>query len=317
MKSSLTTSLAAVAAAALLTTSVWAQPPGGGRPGRFNPLMQVFDADGDGALSAAEVAAATEKLKTLDGDGDGQVSGAELLAALPARQGRTGRGGAGQGQRGPGRPPQTAAAGELQKQSLAKNDVERKILATIAQMQAGPGFANVSNTDGRLLRLLAETIDAQRIVEIGTSTGESAVWFALALKATGGQISTHEIDDGRAAVATENFRKAGVDDIVTLVMGDAHQTVARYMDPADPLFIDASQGEAIDILFLDADKEGYVDYLEQLLPLVRPGGLVIAHNMNTRQADRRFVTAITEDPQLETLILLKEGTGVGVTLKKR
>ena len=53
------------------------------------------------------------------------------------------------------------------------------------------------------------------------------------------------------------------------------------------------------------------------MPLLPPGGLIIAHNMNTRQADLRFVKAITENPQLETLILLKEGTGVGVTLKKR
>ena len=51
--------------------------------------------------------------------------------------------------------------------------------------------------------------------------------------------------------------------------------------------------------------------------LLRPGGLVIAHNMNTRQADPDYVKAITENPDLETLILLKEGTGVGVTLKKR
>ncbi|UCE48232.1 MAG: hypothetical protein JSW47_21860, partial [Phycisphaerales bacterium] len=73
----------------------------------------------------------------------------------------------------------------------------------------------------------------------------------------------------------------------------------------------------IDILFLDADKEGYVDYLNKLLPLIRPGGLIIAHNMNTRQADPRYVEAITTNSELETLLLLREGTGVSVTLKKR
>ena len=99
------------------------------------------------------------------------------------------------------------------------------------------------------------------------------------------------------------FKKAGVDDLITLVLGDAHEAVKRYDEP-------------IDILFLDADKEGYIDYLEKLLPLIRPGGLVIAHNMNTRQPDLRYVKAITENPELETLILLKEGTGVSVTLKK-
>ena len=87
-------------------------------------------------------------------------------------------------------------------------------------------------------------------------------------------------------------------------MGDAHETVKQHKDP-------------IDVLFLDADKEGYIDYLDKLLPLVRPGGLVIAHNMNTRQADPNFLKAITENPELETMILLKEGMGVGVSLKKR
>ena len=71
------------------------------------------------------------------------------------------------------------------------------------------------------------------------------------------------------------------------------------------------------MVFLDADKEGYIDYLNKLLPLVKPGGLVIAHNMNPGQADPAFVKAITENPELETLILLREGTGVSVTLKKR
>jgi predicted O-methyltransferase YrrM len=126
----------------------------------------------------------------------------------------------------------------------------------------------------------------------------------MALQSTGGHLYTHEIDPGRAQTARQNFEKAGVAGIVTLIEGDAHQNVSQHSQP-------------IDILFLDADKEGYIDYLDQLLPLVKPGGLVIAHNMNTRQADARFVKAITEDKSLETLILLKEGTGVGVTLKKR
>jgi predicted O-methyltransferase YrrM len=64
-------------------------------------------------------------------------------------------------------------------------------------------------------------------------------------------------------------------------------------------------------------KEGYIDYLEKLLPLVRPGGLILAHNMNGRMADPNYVKAITTNPDLETLILLREGAGVGVTLKKK
>jgi len=171
-------------------------------------------------------------------------------------------------------------------------------------MRRGTRFANVSTTDGRLLRLLTEAIGAKLAVEIGTSTGESGVWLALALRTTGGRLVTYEIDPGRAKIAQANFQKAGVDDLVTIVLGDAHEKVK-------------DQGGPIDVLFLDADKPGYVDYLEKLLPKIRPGGLVIAHNARTPAPDPRFMKAITQDPNLETAFLLMEGSGVSVTLKKR
>ena len=112
------------------------------------------------------------------------------------------------------------------------------------------------------------------------------------------------MDPGRAKIAADNFKKAGVDDLVTIVLGNAHETVKRQKEP-------------IDILFLDADKDGYIDYLEKLVPLLRPGGLIIAHNMNARMADPRYMEAITKNPDLETSFLLREGTGISVTLKKR
>lgn len=185
-----------------------------------------------------------------------------------------------------------------------KDELEENILNALEEMRKGPQYANVSVRDGRLLRLLTETTNAQRVVEIGTSTGESAVWFALALRRTGGELFTHEIDAERAQIARENFKKAGVNNIITLIEGDAHEEVKRYKEP-------------IDIVFLDADKSGYVDYLEKLLPLVRPGGLVIAHNMNRPRPDPRYVEAITQNPELETLFLLMDGGGMGVSMKKR
>ena len=187
---------------------------------------------------------------------------------------------------------------------LPKNDAEKKVLAAYDQMRQGPRYRNVSVTDGRLLRLLTETAGAKRVVEIGTSTGESALWFAIALRATGGHLYTHEIDPERAKIAEENFKKAGVDDLITVILGDAHETVKQHKEP-------------IDVLFLDADKEGYIDYLDKLLPLLRPGGLIIAHNMSPRMADKQYLEAITKNPNLETSFLLMEGAGVGVTLKKR
>jgi len=191
------------------------------------------------------------------------------------------------------------------KPPTAKGPAEQKILDVLDDMDRNQrgGNMNVPIEDGRLLRLLAESIGAKHVVEIGTSNGYSGIWQALALKATGGRLTTFEIDAGRAAMARQNFKRAGVDDIITLVEGDAHEKV---VDVAGP----------IDMVFIDADKEGYLDYLNKLLPKVRPGGLIVAHNITPGMADPEYVAAITTNPELETLFY-SDGGGASVTLKKR
>lgn len=189
--------------------------------------------------------------------------------------------------------------------TLPKDDIEKQILDVIAEVGANQRAGNmiVPEEDGRLLRAWAEAVGAKHVVEIGTSVGYSGLWFYLVLKKTGGKLTTFEIDERRAAQAKKNFERAGVSDIVTIVLGDAHQTVTQLKEP-------------IDVLFLDADKTGYIDYFEKLSPLVRPGGVVIAHNMTPRSADPRFVKAITTTPEYETVFLHMEGAGVSVSVKK-
>lgn len=200
--------------------------------------------------------------------------------------------------RGGGRGP--VSGGEVAP-PVAKTESEKRILATLdAAEKAGETYANVPPADGRLLRLLAEHANAKHVVEIGTSTGLSGLWFAMALEKTGGKLTTFEYDAGRAATARKHFRDAGVERLVTLVEGDAHQTIARLKEP-------------IDIVFIDADKEGYVDYLNKLLPLVRPGGLILAHNSNMVPD---YVAAVSGKAELETLPYL-HGGGMTITLKKR
>ncbi len=178
------------------------------------------------------------------------------------------------------------------------------ILAALDQARQGQRYANVSTADGRLLRQLTESMGAKRVVELGTSTGESGLWFSMALRKTGGKLYTHDLDPGRIAVARENFKRGGVDDIVVITEGDAHQTAIKNTDP-------------IDILFIDAEKEGYDAYLKELLPYVRPGGLIIAHNMRRPAPNPRYLEAITTNPALDTSFVLMDGAGVGITLKKR
>ena len=85
---------------------------------------------------------------------------------------------------------------------LAKTESEKRILSTAK----GELYANVPAADGRMLRLLAEAIDAKIVVEIGTSTGISAMWFCIALEKTGGRLTTFELDPGRAALARAHFK---------------------------------------------------------------------------------------------------------------
>jgi len=189
---------------------------------------------------------------------------------------------------------------QLEKPPVPKDDNEKRILGILDNIRATQSYRNVPPEDGRLLRLLAESMNAKNVVEIGTSTGYSAIWMGLALQKTGGKMTTYEIDAGRAATARANFERAGMADIITLVLGDAHEKVTSLKGP-------------IDMLFLDADKQGYIDYLNKLLPLVRPGGLVIAHNITLRMADPKYMEAINTNPNLETIVR----TGVSLTLKKR
>jgi len=191
-------------------------------------------------------------------------------------------------------------SGEMQEQ-------ETRILNVLEGMlnDQYSAMLSVPPEDGEVLRLLTEATGAKHVVEIGTSNGYASIWFCLALQTTGGRLTTFEIDAQRAALARENFKKAGVDKLVTVIVGDAHEKVKVLKKP-------------IDIVFIDADKGGYLDYLNKLLPLVKPGGLIIAHNTTDVASQMQdYLEAVTTNPELETIFLHKETTGIGVTLKKR
>jgi len=186
-------------------------------------------------------------------------------------------------------------------------EAQARILSVLEEMSGDQNYApwNITPDEGRLLRILTETAGAKNVVEIGTSIGYTTLWFCLALQTTGGRITTHEIDPYRIDIADENFERAGVSHLVTIVEGDAHKTVTRLKEP-------------IDILYIDADKAGYFDYLTKLLPLVRPGGLILAHDTTKLASEMQdYLKAVTNNPELETISLYKQPSGLSVTLKKR
>ena len=195
-------------------------------------------------------------------------------------------------------------APEFDKPPVAKNDGEKRALAALGEMTKGKWYLNVTTREGRVLRQLTEALGAKRVVEIGTSSGYSTIWLAMGVRAAGGKVFTHEIDPEKVKIARANFEKAGVDDLITIIEGDAHETIKQHKEP-------------IDVLFFDAEKKGYVDYLEKLLPLIRPGGLILGHDMHRPMPDPRYMEAVTTNPDLDTSFIMMESFGISMTLKKR
>jgi predicted O-methyltransferase YrrM len=163
---------------------------------------------------------------------------------------------------------------------------------------------NVSPNQGRLLRLFAETAGARRILEIGTLGGYSAIHLARSLPEDGALISL-EIDEHHADVARKNVERAGLSDIVEIRVGDAHSLLSDLIENDEGPF---------DLVFIDADKEGYPDYLDISLRLVRPGSLILGDNTirggtvldpreETARATREFNRRIAENPRLYGIVL--------------
>jgi predicted O-methyltransferase YrrM len=118
---------------------------------------------------------------------------------------------------------------------------------------------------GALLRVLATSAGATRMLEIGTAIGYSGIWLAGALS-EGGMLLTIEQNPERALVARENFARAGVADRVSVIVGDAERMLAKVAGP-------------FDLIFQDADKHQYSPMLDRLVELLRPGGLLLTDNV--------------------------------------
>ena len=126
---------------------------------------------------------------------------------------------------------------------VAERAAEKKILAVLDSMvKSHSTYLSVPIQDGKALRLLTEATNAKNVVEIGTSTGYSGLWVCLALLRTNGRLTTFEIDHQRASMAQEHFKEAGVEKMVTIVEGGAHELVTKLKGPIDVAFIDADKG---------------------------------------------------------------------------
>jgi predicted O-methyltransferase YrrM len=153
------------------------------------------------------------------------------------------------------------ALGAREDEALARVRRETAALGGIAVMQVSPD-------QGALLTMLARLLGARRALELGTFTGYSAICIARGLDEDGILLAC-ELDPDRAEAARANFAIAGVEDRVEIRVGPALDTLeALAADDAEPF----------DLVFVDADKEGYDAYYERSLELIRPGGLIVIDN---------------------------------------
>jgi caffeoyl-CoA O-methyltransferase len=190
------------------------------------------------------------------------------------------------------------------KSTLARSSADTRALERLKWMRQNEGnLWNVNPDEGAFLRDLAEKVHAKEGLEIGTSNGYSSIWIAMGLRQQRGHLLTIEIDEGRAKLAQANFRAAGLDSVITLKRGDALEEVPRLRGPYD-------------FIFIDAWKHDYVKYLDMVIPIVRPGGVIVAHNVSDlREELTDFIRAVQTNPQLKTTIESPGPGGFSVSYK--
>ncbi|MEG6616313.1 O-methyltransferase [Peptococcaceae bacterium 1198_IL3148] len=173
---------------------------------------------------------------------------------------------------------------------------------------------------GQLLYWLALTNESKKVLEIGTAIGYSTLWLAKAVLNKGGKITTMEINKPRYDAAKENFKAAGVAEKIELIFGDARELVFDLTGPYDLIFMDAAKGK-------------YLEFLEKCIEILSPGGLLIAEDVFMRgmvvsgEIDKRrnktavnrlrqYLQTVMNHPRLETVVL-PIGDGVALSYKTK
>ena len=124
----------------------------------------------------------------------------------------------------------------------------------------------IPREEGKFLYLLAKAMKAKNILEIGTSFGYSTIWLAMAVKEENGKVITVDILPEKITRARENLKKTELEDHVELILGDAKEVIRKLESP-------------VDIVFLDADKRDYIEFIKLSLEKMRVGGVILSDNV--------------------------------------
>lgn len=194
------------------------------------------------------------------------------------------------------------------------DEVQRSLIDTTQALGDISGM-QIAVDQGNLLTLLVRIVDARRVVEVGTFTGYSALCIARGLP-DDGHLLCCDVSEEWTAIGREHWDRAGVGDKIELRIGPGADTLAAL--PAEPQF---------DLAFVDADKPSYVRYVDELVPRLRVGGLLLIDNVlwsgnvvdpestdDNTEAIRRCNDHVAAHPELESLIL---PIGDGLTLARK
>ncbi len=189
--------------------------------------------------------------------------------------------------------------------SAAERRSDREIEKYLEAMRAPEkSYNNVEPAEGAYLRDLVRKLKARRVLEIGTSTGYSGIWMAMGLRETGGKLITLEYNPVRHSSAVANFTAVGLKDLIDARMADAVREILKIQGPLDLVFLDAVQSD--NLLY----------YLE-LLPKVRRGGIIVAHNVKSHPQNMTdFLARIRSDPAVATEIVTPGWQGFSVSYVK-
>jgi predicted O-methyltransferase YrrM len=186
--------------------------------------------------------------------------------------------------------------------------LDQKVKKFLDRMRNRWRDLNVPEEDGKILYEIILHNKYKRALEVGTSTGHSAIWIAWALSKTGGKLITIEIDEGRYKQALANFKGAGLSEYIDARFADAHQLVKELPGP-------------FDFVFIDADKDWYTNYAKALIPKLEPGGCMTAHNVEEgrfgMRGTREYYEYMKSLPEFETSIHPKSRAGVSISYKKK
>jgi len=170
----------------------------------------------------------------------------------------------------------------------------------------------ISKNIGTFYNIMLKSINAKKILEIGMSVGYSGLWFADAIMSNtqDGQITTIDREQFKIDSATRNFEEAGVSSLIKIRKGEARKILDEIKEEFGENYFD--------FIFIDADKESYIEYLDLCLPLVRKGGIIGADNIllperfNEMMAD--YLSHVRSNPNVQS-VTVPIDNGEEVTIK--